>query len=89
MEISYVSIQFLDLTITKGFSFHRLVYYSLVVILYTNTVSYLHILGSLYIHVARHILKGIYRAGGTGAAGTAIQFLAITLSVLGHGLTGF
>ena len=56
MEISYISIQFLDLTISKGLSFLRTgllttsIYFK-----HTNTFSYLH--GGSYI--ASHILKGI------------------------------
>ena len=56
MEISYVSIQFLDLTISKGVSFLRTGLLSTSVFFkHTNTFSYLH--GCSYI--SRHVLKGI------------------------------
>ena len=56
MEISYISIQFLDWTISKGFS---LLWTGLlstrIFFKHTNTFSYLH--GCSYI--SRHVLKGI------------------------------
>ena len=56
MDISYISIQFLDLTISKGFNFLQTgplstsIYFKS-----TNTFSYLH--GDSFI--AKHVLKGI------------------------------
>ena len=56
MEISYISIQFLDLTISKGFKFLRTGLLSTSIFFkHTNTFSYLH--GSSF--VAKHVLKGI------------------------------
>ena len=56
MEILYISIQFLDLTISKGFSFLRTGLLSTSIYFkHTNTFSYLH--GNSFI--ANHVLKGI------------------------------
>ena len=56
MEISYISIVFLDLTISKGISFLRTGLLSTSIYFkHTNTFSYLH--GSSYI--SKHVLKGI------------------------------
>lgn len=56
MEISYLSIQFLDLTISKGFNVLRTGLLSTSIYFKsTNTFSYLH--GDSFI--ARHVLKGI------------------------------
>ena len=56
MEISYIFIQFLDLTISKGVSFLRTGLLSTSIFFkHTNTFSYLH--GHSYI--SRHVLKGI------------------------------
>ena len=56
MEISYISVQFLDLIISKDLRFLRTGLLSTCVYFkHTNTFSYLH--GSSYI--ARHVLKGI------------------------------
>ena len=70
MEISYISVQFLDLTISKGLSFLRTgllttsIYFK-----HPNTFSYLH--GGSYI--ASHILKGI-------AVGEVVRTLSNTSS---------
>ena len=56
MEISYISIQFLDLTISKSFSSLRTGLLSTSIYFkHTNTFSYLH--GDSFI--ANHVLKGI------------------------------
>ena len=56
MEISYICIEFLNLTISKGVSFFRTGLLSTSIYFkHTNTFSYLH--GNSYI--ARHVLKGI------------------------------
>ena len=56
MEIFYISIQFLDLTISKGVNYLRTgLLTTSIFFKHTNTFSYLH----GYSYLSRHVLKGI------------------------------
>ena len=56
MEIFYISIQFLDLTISKGFNYLRMVLLTTSIFFkHTDTFSYLH----GYSYISNHVLKDI------------------------------